>query len=323
MINSWVYIESEGSSIEDVSLEIIGRLNELKNDIDLKITGFYLGTKPGDLPRIAISYGVDHFIFLKSDLFSFYDSQTFVNGISDLVRERNPDIMLFGATYQGRDFAGRLAARLKTGLAANAISLNIDKKGLLYTGVPGYGGRFIAEIVNMKARPQISTVRQGIFKKMERDESRSGEIEMVDVELKGFNQKLKLLERKKLDIKDITKSERVVIIGNGAGNNLKPIEEFAKLIGADIGVTRPVADRGLAPRDIQVGSTGVSLNSKIAIIFGSSGSNHFVSGIERCKFVISVDIDKNSNIFNYSDYCVVADMFKLLPFLIKRMGGDL
>jgi len=323
MINSWVYIESEGSSIEDVSLEIIGRLNELKNDIDLKIIGFYLGTKPGDLPRIAISYGVDHFIFLKSDLFSFYDSQTFVNGISDLVRERNPDIMLFGATYQGRDFAGRLAARLKTGLAANAISLNIDKNGLLYTGVPGYGGRFIAEIVNMKARPQISTVRQGIFKKMERDESRSGEIEIVDVDLKGFNQKLKLLERKKLDIKDITKSERVVIIGNGAGNNLKPIEEFAKLIGADIGVTRPVADRGLAPRDIQVGSTGVSLNSKIAIIFGSSGSNHFVSGIERCKFVISVDIDKNSNIFNYSDYCVVADMFKLLPFLIKRMGGDL
>ncbi|MFP3318369.1 MAG: electron transfer flavoprotein subunit alpha/FixB family protein [Thermoplasmata archaeon] len=323
MINSWVYIEGEGSSIEDVSLEIIGRLNELKNDIDLKITGFYLGTNPGDLPRIAISYGVDHFIFLKSDLFSFYDSQAFVNGISDLVRERNPDIMLFGATYQGRDFAGRLAARLKTGLAANAISLKIDKNGLLYTGVPGYGGRFIAEIVNMKARPQISTVRQGIFKKMEMDESRSGEIEIVDVDLKGFNQKLRLLERKKLDIKDITKSERVVIIGNGAGNNLKPIEEFAKLIGADIGVTRPVADRGLAPRDIQVGSTGVSLNSKIAIIFGSSGSNHFVSGIERCKFVISVDIDKNSNIFNYSDYCVVADMFKLLPFLIRRMGGDL
>ncbi|MGC8598620.1 MAG: electron transfer flavoprotein subunit alpha/FixB family protein [Thermoplasmata archaeon] len=322
MIDAWVYIEHDSGEIEDVSLEIVGRLNEIKASLPLRITGFSFGRDPGEIPRKAISQGVEHFIFLRNDLFSFYDTQSYVNGIEGIVRERRPDIILLGATYQGRDLAGRLAARLKTGLAANAITLNIDEKGLLYTGVPGYGGRFIAEIVNMKARPQISTVRQGIFRKLPQDNSRSGEVENTEINFGDFSPRLRVVERVRKDVKDITKSERVVIIGNGAGNNLKPIEDFARLIGADIGVTRPVADRGLAPRDIQVGSTGVSLNSKLVIIFGSSGSNHFVSGIERCKNVISIDVDRNSNIFNYSDYCVVADMFTILPYLNRRFGGQ-
>ncbi|MEM3333798.1 MAG: FAD-binding protein, partial [Thermoplasmata archaeon] len=95
-----------------------------------------------------------------------------------------------------------------------------------------------------------------------------------------------------------------------------------KLIGADIGVTRPIADRGLAPRDIQVGSTGVSLRSKLAIVLGSSGSEHFVSGIEKCEQVISIDIDRNSNIFNHSDYCIVNDIFKILPLIINKIEGE-
>lgn len=322
MINVWVYVENDGESIEDVSLEIIGRLNELRKSVDIHITGFSLGPEHLNIPEHAVWYGADSFIFLRNSAFSFYDTQAYVNGVENLVRRRSPDIILFGATYRGRDFAGRLAARLGTGLAANAITLNIDDKGLLYTGVPGYGGKFIAEIVNMKARPQISTVRQGVFRKMQPDNSRKGSIEIVDTDLGDFSPRLKLIERKRKDVKDITKSERVVIIGNGAGNNIKPVEEFARLINADIGVTRPLADRGMAPRDIQVGSTGVSLNSKVVIIFGSSGSSHFVSGIERCRHVISVDIDRNSNIFNYSDYCIVCDMFKLLPHLIRRFGGD-
>lgn len=321
MIQAWVYVETDGNNIDDVSLEILGRLNEIKKDVDIEITGFSFGQEPGMIPEKIISHGSDNFIFLKNEQFSFYDTLVYVNGIEKLVRERKPDIILIGATYQGRDFAGRLAARMNTGLAANAITLNIDKNGILYTGVPGYGGRFIAEIVNTKAKPQISTVRQGIFKKMSPDSSRKGNVETVDINIDSINSRLKLVERIRKDVKDITKSERVVVIGNGAGNNFATIEEFARMINADIGVTRPVADKGLAPRDIQVGSTGVSLNSKIAIILGSSGSSHFVSGIERCKYVISIDTDSNSNIFNYSDYCVVGDMFKILPPLIKKLGG--
>lgn len=322
MINVWVYLEHYEENIEDVSLEIIGGLKEIGKDLEMKITGFMLGDDPKSIPEIAISYGADDVIFFRNKFFKDYDTQAFVYGVQNTIIGKKPDIILFGATYQGRDFAGRLATKLKTGLAANAITLRIDNNGTLYTGVPGYGGRFIAEIVNFKAKPQISTVRQGIFKKNFIGNEKRGNVEIIDVDLGDFIPKVVVMQRVKKEIVDITKSEKVVIVGNGAGDKFEMIEKFAKLIGADIGVTRPIADRGLAPRDIQVGSTGVSLRSKLAIVLGSSGSEHFVSGIEKCEQVISIDIDRNSNIFNHSDYCIVNDIFKILPLIINKIEGE-
>ncbi len=319
MIHTWVFIEHEKNEIEDVSLEIIGKLNEIRKRIDVSITSIIFGEDPLDLPEKVIKLGSDNVIFLKNRFFEEYDTENYVSSITSLVKERKPEIILIGATYRGRDFAGRLAARLKTGLAANAITLDIDDKGMLYTGVPGYGGRFIAEIINNKSMPQISTVRPGVFKKMEFNENRNGKIEIIDVNVN--EPRVKVKERVKKEFKDISKSDFVVIIGNGVADKIDLAKKFAELVNADVGVTRPIADRGLAPRDIQIGSTGLSLSSKIAIILGSSGSEHFVSGIEKCGTVISIDINKDSNIFNYSDYCIVEDISKILPLMVEKLEG--
>ncbi len=319
MIQTWVFIEHEKNEIEDVSLEIIGKLNEIRKRVDVSITSIIFGEDPLDLPEKLIKFGSDNVIFLKNKYFEEYDTENYVSSITSLVEERKPEIILIGATYRGRDFAGRLAARLKTGLAANAITLDIDDKGLLYTGVPGYGGRFIAEIINNRSMPQISTVRPGVFKKMEFNENRNGKIEIIDVNVN--EPRVKVKERVKKEFKDISKSDLVVIIGNGVVDKIDLAKKFAELVNADVGVTRPIADRGLAPRDIQIGSTGLSLSSKIAIILGSSGSEHFVSGIEKCGTVISIDINKDSNIFNYSDYCIVEDISKILPLMVEKLEG--
>ncbi len=319
MINTWVFVEHDKNEIEDVSLEIIGRINEIKNKVNVSITSIIFGENTMDLPEKLIKFGSDNVIFLKNKYFEEYDTENYVNSITPIIDERKPEIILIGATYSGRDFAGRLAARLKTGLAANAITLDIDENGTLYTGVPGYGGRFIAEIVNNKKRPQISTVRPGVFKKMEMDENRKGKIEIIEVSVN--EPRVKVKEKVRKEFRDISKSDFVVIIGNGAADKMDLAKRFAELVNADIGVTRPIADRGLAPRDIQIGSTGLSLSSKIAIILGSSGSEHFVSGIEKCGTVISIDINKDSNIFNYSDYCIVEDLSKILPIIVEKLEG--
>jgi electron transfer flavoprotein alpha subunit len=315
----WVYLEHENKEFEDVSLEILSRAQTLAKKVNEKVVGLILGTDPGNFGETAIKYGADEVIFLKSSAFEKYSTEYYTKSITDLIKAREPNIFLLGGTYNGRDLASRVAARLKTGLTANAISLDIDENLTMYAGVPGYGSKIIAEIVCTKNRPQMSTVRPGIFEKS-MDETRKGKIEVIEPDLTNFVSRVRVIEQVKKEFVDISKSEFVTVAGNGVASNMDLATAFAKIAKTEIGVTRPLADRGLAPRDIQIGSTGISLKARLALVLGVSGAEHFVSGIANCKTVVAVDTDRNSNIFNYADYCVVADAMKLLPALIKEMS---
>lgn len=316
----WVYLEQEQGHLLPVGLELLGRGRALADELDESLAAIILGHKTDDLGREAIRFGADEVLLVNHPLLAGYTTDGYAKVMAHLIEERRPNILLLGATNNGRDLAGRLAVRLGTGLTANATRLDVDReKGLLLSAVPGFGGSILAIITSETGRPQMSTVRPGIFAPLEADDAREGHVETVAVDLRPEEIRCRVLERRVLPREEVSSALRALVAGMGTGGDLALVEELASLLDAAIGVTRPLVDIGVAGREKQVGSTGISLRSKLAIILGASGASHFVSGLKDVSTVVAINTDENAPIFDQADLCVVGDLFELLPPLIEKL----
>lgn len=315
-----VYLEHTDGQIENVSLEILGRARELARTLETDVTAIILGQNVRSLADEAIQYGADRVLVADAPELGQYTTEAFCNILAELIGERKPEIMLLGATHDGRDLAGRLAVRLKTGLTAHAVQVEIEPEtGLLVCGVPGFGGSIVAKCKCPRSRPQMATVSPGIFPVPRKDPMRKGSIETLQAHVGQV--RTRVVERSVRAGVDIAKAEIVVIAGRGAVTYFDSVRKFADSIGSAIGVTRPLADKELMPRDYQVGSTGMSVTPKLAIVMGASGAAHFVSGIRGAKTVISVNKDPEADISANADYVVVDDLGRLLPVLMSKFEG--
>ncbi len=281
------------------------------------MTALLFGENVKGLAGTLGRYGAHKVIVAEHETFKHYTYCPHFVTVSRLVEERKPLALLMSATRNGRDLAGRLAVKFKTCLMAHIITLDIDSEGRLVGGVPGFGGSILAIVRCTKGSPQMATVSPGIFKA----EEKWGEPEVEEVEPPSevSQSPVRIVERKVGEYIDLSRSERVVIAGMGTRGDLTPAKMLCEAIRADLGVTRPLADMGVAPRDIQVGTTGVSLKAKLAIVLGASGAPHFVSGPASVKKVIAINKGPNAPMKDYSDYYAVADLFEVVPLLVEKL----
>jgi len=315
----WVYLEQVDGVVEQVSWEMLGKARELADKSNDELIGVSLGNNLENIADEAIKRGADRVLAAENSSLKRYSWEAYCKVITDLVKARKPSILLIGATHNGRELAGRLAVRLKTGLTADVVRLEIDEQGLLLSAVPGFGGSILALIECKYKRPQMSTVRPGIFTALEPDSSRKGEIEPVHVDIDPNEIKTRHLERSSVEVDDISMAERLVVAGRGMGRDITTIKDLGDLLNAAVGVTRPLADIGVLSRDYQIGSTGVSVKPKIAFVAGASGAAHFVSGVQDSETLISINIDPKAQIFEHSDYYVIGDVNEILPALLKEL----
>lgn len=315
----WVYLEQFDGRLEHVSLEILGKGRELADTCGWNLTGVILGQELDTLAKEAIRYGADQVLVADDPILADYTTDAHTTVMADLVRARRPSVLLMGATHNGRDLAGRLAVRLQTGLTADAVGLEIDDAGELTAYTPGLGGSILAACMCPHSRPQMATVRPGIFAMPDRDAERTGTVEWVTVAIDFTDVRTEVLERVVGETVDLTRAERMVVAGLGTGGNLTQIEELASLLDAEVGVTRPIADEGWIARDYQIGTTGASVRPKLLLVAGASGAMHFTSGIEDAETVIAINVDPEAPIFEYADYCVVDDLFEVMPALIEHI----
>jgi len=314
----WVYLENSEGRFEQVSLEILAKATELARQLGTSVTATLLGHNIGALAEEAVKFGADRVLVADSPALDYYTTEAFSNVLADLVKEGNPEILLMGATHNGRDLAGRLAVRLNTGLTAHAVQVELEKEtNLLLCGVPGFGGSIVAVCKCPTSRPQMVTVRPGVFPVPIRNPQRKGKIERVPVNIGQV--RTRVVERSIKESVDIARAEMLVIAGRGAETHLDDVRKLADSIGAGIGITRPLADKGLMPRDLQVGSTGSAVAPKVALVLGVSGAAHFVSGIREAKLVISVNKDPEAAIKAHADYVIVEDVGGLLPALLSQV----
>jgi electron transfer flavoprotein alpha subunit len=316
-----VYLEHSDGRLAKVSLEILGKAHELANKLATDTIGVIIGHNIGKLAEDAIEFGADRVLLADSPILEFYTTDAFCNVLAQLVRDERPAILLLGATYDGRDLAGRLAVRLDTGLTAHAVKLEIQNEtNLLLCDVPEFGGKIVATCKCPSSRPHMVTVRPGVFPMPQRNRTGEGQVEQIALSLGEI--RTKIVERSVKEGVDITGAEVVVIAGRGAEMQLGAVGKFAELIGGVVGVTRPVADKGLVPHDQQVGYTGYAISPKVAIVLGASGAAYFVSGIRGARTVISVNKDAEAAINTYADFTVIDDIEKVLPVLVSIAKGN-
>lgn len=319
----WVVMEQEEGRLLPVGLELLGKGRELADEMGEALTAIALGHDIRHLGEEAVRYGADDVLLVDHPLLARYTTDGYTKVMADLIQARKPNVLLIGATYNGRDLAGRLAVRLHTGLTAHATRLAVDKEsGLVLSAVPGFGGSILAVIKTEFGRPQMSTVSPGIFQPLPPDDNRRGKVERVAVQLSQPDIRSRVLEREVVPVEDIASAERIIVAGMGTGGELDLVEDLATALQASVGVTRPLVDLGVAQREKQIGSTGVSLRSKLAIVLGASGASHFVSGLRGADTVIAVNTDEEAPIFDESDLCVVADLFEILPRLLEQLEKE-
>ncbi len=315
----WVWLEQQDGLLEPVSLELLSKARELADQSRQTVTGLLLGYEIGHLAIPAVAHGADEVLVAESPLMRNYTTNPYTKVMTELVLDRRPNILLLGATANGRDLAGRLAVRLRTGLTADCTDLNLNADGLLVGQVTGFGRGILAGILCPEHRPQMATVRPGVFPRPEPDEQADGRILRVKAQLSEADAPVHVVRRSTTRGGDITAAERLVIGGRGVHGDFDLLGELAKLIDADIGATRVAVDEGWADREAQIGQTGYVTRPKLAIVCGVSGAMQFTVGIQEAETVVAINSDPEAPIFEAADCCIVDDVFQVLPPLMEAI----
>jgi electron transfer flavoprotein alpha subunit/NAD-dependent dihydropyrimidine dehydrogenase PreA subunit len=327
----WVFVEHERGKVSSVSFELLGQGRELANAIGCKLCGMLLSDNDGldGFIKEAFAYGAEKVYVTESPLLKEYRTDPYAAGAVNLIRKYKPEIVLFGATTQGRDFAGTVATTLETGLTADCTGLDIDPESkFLRQTRPAFGGNIMATILDYpNYRPQMATVRPKVFLMPAKDESRKGDVIKESLPITEEQIRTKVLEFiKGTEAVNLVDAEIIVSGGRGVGNaeNFKIIRDLANVLGAAVGASRATVDAGWISYEHQVGQTGRTVRPKIYFACGISGAIQHQAGMRTSDIIVAINKDPDAPIFKVATYGIVGDIFKVLPMLTeelkKRLG---
>lgn len=329
----FVYIEIEGTTVVEVSQELLTKGRKLANELGVELHAVVAGTGiKGKVENHILPYGVDKlFVFDGEGLFP-YTSKPHTDILVELFKREQPQICLMGATVIGRDLGPRVSSSLTSGLTADCTQLEIgdydDKKagkhyeGLLYQIRPAFGGNIVATIVNPDHRPQMATVRSGVMKAEVLDPQYKGEVVYENVAdfVPPEDYVVKVIERHVEAAKHNLKGAPIVVAGGygvGSKENFDMLFELAKVLHGEVGASRAAVDAGFCDHDRQIGQTGVTVHPKVYIACGISGQIQHIAGMQDSKIIISVNSDPDAPINKIADYVITGTVEEVVPKLIK------
>ena len=326
--NVWVFIEVVRGKIKGVSLELLGQGRKMADDLGEKLVAIIPGNEIEDFAKMAIHYGADEAIVVDQKELKDYSTDGYSKAMCNLIKKYNPAVLLIGATNNGRDLGPRVSSRMQTGLTADCTELGVDSETRLVKWTrPAFGGNLMATILCPDYRPQIGTVRPGVFKKPEEDTGRKGEIIHETVEFGPDEIRTRIVEViTEAGGADVNLEEAEIIVSGGRGvggpEGFEVLKELADEIGAQIGASRAAVDSGWISSLHQVGQTGKSVGPKIYIACGISGAIQHVAGMSSSDVIIAINKDPDAPIFNIADYGIVGDLFEIIPELTKRIRSS-
>ncbi len=324
----WVYVEHSEGQPAHVSWELLGAGAELAKARKSEVSVVILGDQVAHLCHEAFAYGADKAYLIDAPVFRHYRTETYYKAICGLVNKYKPEILLIGATGEGRDLGGAIATELQTGLTADCTGLSIDERGFLLQTRPAFGGNIMATILTERTRPQMSTVRPHVLPIPTRDGQRQGVIVRENTDLKEESILAKVLQiiddrKQGAEAFDIAAADIIVSGGRGmqGPENFKILEELAHELGGVVGSSRAAVDAGWMPPDRQVGQTGKTVRPKVYIACGISGAIQHLVGMQESNVIIAINRDKQAPIFEVATYGIVGDLFQVVPALtayVKR-----
>ena len=343
----WVFAEQRQGKIQNVALELIGEGKRLAKDIsdDTQLCAVLIGNNIDHLAQECFEYGADKVYMVQDPLLENYTTDGYTKVMKQLIDEYKPEIVLYGATHIGRDFAPRIAARCNTGLTADCTHLDVKVSKYIEfakanttldtstldpndpsTGIkqtrPAFGGNLMATIICPKTRPQMSTVRPGVMQKQERVPGATGEIVNVKPDIKASDIRI--------EIKDIVKSMKEMVSltdakiicsggrGLGDASGFELIQKFADKVGGVVGASRAAVDAGWIDHSHQVGQTGTTVKPEIYFACGISGAIQHLAGMQTSNCIVAINKDPDAPIMEVADYAIVGDLYKVIPEIIAE-----
>jgi electron transfer flavoprotein alpha subunit len=303
---------------------LIGQARQLADQLETSVEAILLGENIERQARQLIAAGADRVYLGNAPALEIYQPELYTQIVVKLAREHRPEIILIGSTDMGRELAPLLAGQLKTGLTAHCIDLVLDKDMILEQRIPAYGG--LLSIVCPEKRPQMATVTKGVFPTPEPDDSRTGEIIMIDIpsRLPG---RVKTLEIVREEPEGVPLETASTIVAGGAGagdrDGWNDISELAATLNGALGSTRPAVDEGWTELETMIGQGGKMVSPDIYIGVGLSGEQQHMVGVAGARLMIAINNDAKSPIFEQVDYGIVDDCREFVPVLIKKIKAYL
>ena len=333
MNNVFVYVEIEGTQVQEVSQELLTKGRKLANELGVELHAVVAGTNiKGKVEDQILPYGVDRlYAFDGNGLFP-YTSAPHTDILVNLFKEEKPQICLLGATVIGRDLGPRVSSSLTSGLTADCTQLEIgsydDAKtkkhydNLLYQIRPAFGGNIVATIVNPEHRPQMATVRSGVMQKSIYQGQAKGEVVYPEVSkyVSPEAYVVKVLDHHVEAVKHNLKGAPIVVAGGygvGSKEGFEQLCVLAKLLHGEVGGSRAAVDAGWVDSDRQIGQTGVTVRPKVYIACGISGQIQHISGMQDSGIIISINSDPDAPINKIADYVITGTVEEVVPKLIK------
>lgn len=325
--SSWkdflIFVEQERNDIHPVAYELIGEARKMAPKVDFKVNCVIIGG-PGtkDNAKKLLRYGVDTVYVYEDEGFSDFRADSYANAFADIILRIQPSSVLIGATALGRSLAPRVATRFKTGLTADCTTLDINENTDMVQIRPAFGGNIMAQIAITKTRPQFATVRYRVMDEAVKVENPWGTIEECEVIEDMVQSDIEIISSKELEKKTNIEDEDVLIVaGRGVRNEsgVEMLKELATLLGGQVAFTRPMVEQGFGDTAHQIGLSGRTVRPKLIITCGVSGAIQFTSCMNQSDCIVAINNDKDAQIFQVAHYCIVDDLYKVVPLLIEKL----
>lgn len=317
-----VYVDHIDGVIHPVTFELLGKARELALKVNQPVyavmTGFHIKDKCEEL----LHYNVDKVFVYDYEELDRFKMEPYTQALEDFALRVKPCSILVGATPVGRQLAPRLAARLKTGLTADCTILDINENTDLVQIRPAFGGNIMAQILTPNHRPQMATVRYKVMNAPIRSDAAGGEIISCDIDPQKLKSRVNVIDIiPKPKEAFIDSAEVLVVAGRGVkkAEDLAMLQELAELLGGQIACTRPMIEAGWLDAKCQIGLSGRTVRPKLIITCGVSGSVQFTAGMNNSEQIIAINQDEHAPIFKTANYCLVGDLYEILPQLIARI----
>lgn len=326
--NILVVIEQTHNKIAPVSLDLVCKACELARQLKVSVDAVALGNNLKEELKVLGFFGCENVYYINDPRLEHFTSVPYAKNIINIIKKYKPQIVLFGATVNGRDVSPRVASALKCGLTADCTDLQIGDykfKGKTWENTllqirPAFGGNIVATIVSPESWPSMATVREGVIKTVAPDYSKKINIIEEKCELSSNDFLTEIIEIIRED-RAVNFKEAKVIVAAGMGvatqQSLNLVKELARVLGAEIGCTRPVVDAGLLSWEHQIGQTGATVRPNLFIACGISGQLQHTVGMNESKRIIAINIDTNVPIFKLAHYGIVGDVNDIIPKMIK------
>ncbi|MEA2102548.1 MAG: electron transfer flavoprotein subunit alpha/FixB family protein [Thermodesulfobacteriota bacterium] len=319
----WVFGDYRNYFQVRVTLQILARANELAEEMQADVCAIVFGHEVDEWVGEYIAHGAHKVYVVDDPGLKEYSIDIYTALMEHLVLQYSPDIILAGATSFGREFAPRVAKRLRTGLTSDCVGLDLDTDGNLVQTAPAFGGNLLSRIVTPHTRPVMATVRGGVFHERVHDYQARGEIVSIDLPDNFPKDRIHVISsipqaRQSQKIED---ASIVVCGGRGMGSSkrFKNIFRLARLLGAEVGATRPVVYARWAGPGMLVGQADQHISPRVLFSFGISGAIQHTAGIDKSAFIIAVNKNPEAAMMKVADCAIVADANQVCLALIRAL----